>query len=56
MEDGITNLLYEFQKRHSDNNESLSPPSKRVKVCIPDEPDISEEEYGEAIKELQGNQ
>ena len=43
-------------KRHSDNDESLSPPSKRVKVCILDEPDINEEEYEEAIKELQGNQ
>ena len=43
-------------KKHTTNDESLSPPSKRVKVCDADEPDISEEEYEEAIKELHGNQ
>lgn len=42
---------------HSNNDKSLPPPSKSIKLCVDDqdEPDISEEEYKEAVKELQGN-
>ena len=43
-------------KKHSKDDDSLSPPPKRVKFCIADEPDISEEEYEQAVNDLQGNQ
>ena len=56
---GCGQLLKNFKpgyKKSTTTDELLSPPSKRVKVCDADEPDISKKEYQEAIKELQGNQ
>jgi len=55
---GLRTAFKNFRRgylKKSVNDKSLSPPSKRVKICNVDEPDITEEEYEDAIKELQGN-
>lgn len=43
-----------FLKENTATDKSALPPAKRLKYSSIDKPDISEEEYEDAVKQLQG--
>lgn len=53
---GLRHSFKNFRRRYEkENDESAQPASKHLRLDDTDQPDISQEEYDEAIKELQGN-
>ena len=51
LETSHRNSFKNFQRKGSDRQKG-EPPSKRIKLHIKDNPEISEEEYEEAVQKL----
>ena len=56
LQNSFKNFRWGYMKKNATSDESAPPPTKRLKVCCIDEPDITEEEYHDAVKQLQGEQ
>ena len=53
----LRNSFKNFRSYLKDNgSKRSSPPPKRLRIYMDDDVDITEEEYEDAIKQLQGNQ
>ena len=55
LQNSFKNFRRGFSKKNATSDETVPPPAKCLKHGI-DEPDITLEEYEEAIKQLQGGQ